>query len=91
MKTGILFMVALICLAAGCANPPGGQVNAVSTLAGSPATVLVVKQSEMPDNSSTSFDYQGNPGILIALDGKYYAYFNKCTREGCKLDYKDGS
>lgn len=83
-------MVALACLAAGCANPPQGQSNAVSTLAGSQSSLLVAGQSEIKDDSSISFDYQGNPAILIAAGGKYYAYFNKCTKEGCKMAYKDG-
>ena len=90
MKYRILFMVALVCFAAGCASPPQDQSNPVSTLAGSPSSLLVVKQSEIKDDSSISFDYQGSPAILIAVGGKYYAYFNKCTKEGCKMAYKDG-
>ena len=90
MKYRLLFTVALLCLAAGCTSPPSGQSNAVSTLAGSPSSLLVAKQSEIKDDSSISFDYQGSPAILIAVGGKYYAYFNKCTKEGCKMAYKDG-
>ena len=90
MKTRIIFLIALICIAAGCASPPQGPSNAVSTLAGSPASLFVAKQSEIKDDSSISFDYQGSPAVLIAVGGKYYAYYNKCTKEGCKMAYKDG-
>jgi nitrite reductase/ring-hydroxylating ferredoxin subunit len=90
MKGKFFLMLALVCFAAGCVNPPQGQSNAVSTLAGSPATVLVVKESEVKDDSSITFDYQGSPAVLIAVAGKYYAYYNKCTKEGCKMAYKGG-
>ena len=95
MKVEILFMVALICLSAGCANNSQEQ-NKVptsvsgSTLAGTPSNQYVAKQSEIKDDSSTSFDYQGSPAVLISFGGKYYAYYNKCTKEGCKMAYKDG-
>jgi len=83
-------MVALVFLSAGCASPPQGQSNVDSTLTGSSLSLLVAKQSEIKDDSSVSFDYQGNPAILISVGGNYYAYVNKCTKEGCKMAYKDG-
>lgn len=92
MKPGLALMVALLCLAAGCAsNAPEDKETAPSTsIAQNAAGQYVIKESEITGDSSISFEYNGGPAILISTGGKYYAYADRCTLEGCQLRYSDG-
>lgn len=108
MKTSLLFIISILCLAAGCASPPREQSVAsasgaqqsqtidqksdpsASVASGQEQSAFVATRSEIKDGSVTSFEYEGNQAILISSGGKYYAYANKCPKEGCALNYENG-
>ena len=88
MKPTVFFVIAILCLAAGCASPP--QEKSVQASAEQSQGAYVASQSEIKDGSVTLFTYEGNKAILVSSGGKYFAYVDKCPKEGCALKYENG-
>jgi nitrite reductase/ring-hydroxylating ferredoxin subunit len=86
MKKMILFLV-LVFLAIGCTQNVQ-NVDSTSTPIKQNNVVtgnVIAHVTDVPANSIYEFKYNGEPAILVNIDGEYMAYMNKCTHQGAQF------